>query len=275
MTDTWEPKATATEEGLSTLVLARNMSAITIHLSTSTAGLDTASPGYQAPLPPDQLVPVTEEDLDDMEAGEALTSAGGGRGGRGRGYRGNRWVGDGARGPCSGCARGRAALAARHFTRVVGGRHGFAGVAVAVAAGAARAARMTRARRMRAGATRRRPMEATGTRAGRAVAREGAAAAVAGAWAAGTALPFTRRGGGAGSSLGCCHPHCALVRRAALVAGAAGGAVGDVAAAAGSKAARAARGRHLPLGTAPRRRRRAACSVSTLCGVGDFPRSLC
>lgn len=43
-------------EGLSPLVVSRNVSAITVHLSTGTQALDTSHPGYQPPLPADQVV---------------------------------------------------------------------------------------------------------------------------------------------------------------------------------------------------------------------------
>eukprot|EP00197_Chlamydomonas_leiostraca_P002103 CAMPEP_0202857678 /NCGR_PEP_ID=MMETSP1391-20130828/525_1 /ASSEMBLY_ACC=CAM_ASM_000867 /TAXON_ID=1034604 /ORGANISM="Chlamydomonas leiostraca, Strain SAG 11-49" /LENGTH=275 /DNA_ID=CAMNT_0049536509 /DNA_START=101 /DNA_END=929 /DNA_ORIENTATION=+ len=65
ITDTWEPK----EEGLTTLEVTRNMSALTVTLSKTS--LDTKHPGYQPPLPADQVVPIREEEIDEMEAGEA------------------------------------------------------------------------------------------------------------------------------------------------------------------------------------------------------------
>ncbi|GFH06616.1 alba domain-containing protein, partial [Haematococcus lacustris] len=86
--DTWMPK----EEGPAPLQVTRNVSAMTITLST--AQLDTNHPGYQAPLGPEELEQVSEQDVDDMMASEARKTSGRprgrgrGRGGRGRGDRG-------------------------------------------------------------------------------------------------------------------------------------------------------------------------------------------
>ena len=54
ITDTWEPL----EEGLNTLETIRHVSVISIVLSTSE--LDTSKPGYQLPLPEDQVKPLQE-----------------------------------------------------------------------------------------------------------------------------------------------------------------------------------------------------------------------
>lgn len=76
ITDTWEPL----EEGLVTLETTRHVSLITIKLSKKE--LDTSSPGYQPPIPADQVRPAAEFDQD----AEAIPSGRGrGRGRRGRG----------------------------------------------------------------------------------------------------------------------------------------------------------------------------------------------
>ena len=54
VTDTWEPL----EEGLSILETTRHVSVISITLST--VELDTSKPGYQPPLPEDQVKPLQE-----------------------------------------------------------------------------------------------------------------------------------------------------------------------------------------------------------------------
>eukprot|EP00200_Dunaliella_tertiolecta_P005134 CAMPEP_0202339972 /NCGR_PEP_ID=MMETSP1126-20121109/1605_1 /ASSEMBLY_ACC=CAM_ASM_000457 /TAXON_ID=3047 /ORGANISM="Dunaliella tertiolecta, Strain CCMP1320" /LENGTH=324 /DNA_ID=CAMNT_0048930599 /DNA_START=843 /DNA_END=1819 /DNA_ORIENTATION=+ len=64
LVDVWEPK----EEGLETIRVTRNASAIRIKLSM--APLDTTHPGYQAPLPADQVQPIQEDELDEMDATE-------------------------------------------------------------------------------------------------------------------------------------------------------------------------------------------------------------
>lgn len=51
ITDTWEPK----EEGLNRLEITRHVSVMTITLSMDS--LDTSSPGYQPPLPDDEVKP--------------------------------------------------------------------------------------------------------------------------------------------------------------------------------------------------------------------------
>lgn len=64
ITDIWEPK----EEGLDRIETVRHVSVITIHLSKG--DLDTSAPGYQPPLPADQVTPLQDEA---MLAGEADT----------------------------------------------------------------------------------------------------------------------------------------------------------------------------------------------------------
>ncbi|XP_047077015.1 ribonuclease P protein subunit p25-like protein, partial [Lolium rigidum] len=76
ITDTWEPL----EEGLVPLETTRRVSLISITLSKKE--LDTSSPGYQPPIPDDQVRPPIDYD----QEGEALPSDHGrGRGRRGRG----------------------------------------------------------------------------------------------------------------------------------------------------------------------------------------------
>ncbi|KAJ0973293.1 hypothetical protein J5N97_021252 [Dioscorea zingiberensis] len=75
ITDTWEPL----EEGLLPLETTRHVSLMTIALSKKE--LDSTSPGYQPPIPADQVKPLVEDDY-----GEPLPSVRSrGRGGRGRG----------------------------------------------------------------------------------------------------------------------------------------------------------------------------------------------
>lgn len=52
ITDTWEPK----EEGLQKLEVTRHVSVITITLSSE--GLPSSTPGYQAPLPEEEVKPL-------------------------------------------------------------------------------------------------------------------------------------------------------------------------------------------------------------------------
>ena len=54
ITDTWEPL----DEGLNTLETTRHVSVISITLSK--VQLDTSKPGYQQPLPEDQVKPLQE-----------------------------------------------------------------------------------------------------------------------------------------------------------------------------------------------------------------------
>lgn len=75
--DTFEPL----EEGLKTVTIEKHVP--TIELVLSFDALDTKQPGYQPPLPADQVIEQDEE----LVRGRA----GGGRGGRGRGgFRGGR-----------------------------------------------------------------------------------------------------------------------------------------------------------------------------------------
>lgn len=85
ITDTWEPK----EEGLNELEITRHVSVISITLS-SEPPTDTTVPGYQPPLPPEEVKPLLDEDTE----GPAVRR---GRGrGRGRGFgRGSGWRGRG------------------------------------------------------------------------------------------------------------------------------------------------------------------------------------
>ncbi|KAM0873311.1 hypothetical protein ACQ4PT_038119 [Festuca glaucescens] len=78
ITDTWEPL----EEGLNILETTRHVSLITITLSKKE--LDTSSPGYQPPIPADQVRPPTDldQDAEDLPSGRGR---GRGRRGRGRG----------------------------------------------------------------------------------------------------------------------------------------------------------------------------------------------
>ncbi|KAM0909815.1 hypothetical protein ACQ4PT_014544 [Festuca glaucescens] len=108
ITDTWEPL----EEGLVPLETTRRVSLISITLSKKE--LDTSSPGYQPPIPDDQVRPPIDFD----QEGEALPSdrgRGRGRRGRGRGramsnggadYNDEDTDGDGGRG-YGGSGRGR------------------------------------------------------------------------------------------------------------------------------------------------------------------------
>ncbi|ONM17516.1 Alba DNA/RNA-binding protein [Zea mays] len=78
ITDTWEPL----EEGLVTLETIRHVSLITIKLSKKE--LDTSSPGYQPPIPADQVRPAADFDQD-AEAVPSGRGRGRGRRSRGRG----------------------------------------------------------------------------------------------------------------------------------------------------------------------------------------------
>ncbi|XP_031406349.1 H/ACA ribonucleoprotein complex subunit GAR1-like isoform X1 [Punica granatum] len=116
ITDTWEPL----EEGLVTLETTRHVSMITITLSKNQ--LDKAAPGYQPPLPADQVKASPELEYE----GEGSPSRRGrGRGGRGRlrprgngymnaGY-GNAEYDDGGYDRNKGYARGRGRGRGRGF----------------------------------------------------------------------------------------------------------------------------------------------------------------
>uniref|UniRef100_A0A1D1YMR5 Alba-like protein C9orf23 n=1 Tax=Anthurium amnicola TaxID=1678845 RepID=A0A1D1YMR5_9ARAE len=75
ITDTWEPL----EEGLLPLETTRHVSMITITLSKKE--LDTSSPGYQSPMPEDQVKPRPEYEYGDAPP----VVRGRGRGSRGQG----------------------------------------------------------------------------------------------------------------------------------------------------------------------------------------------
>ncbi|XP_010912012.1 uncharacterized protein [Elaeis guineensis] len=88
ITDTWEPL----EEGLLPLETTRHVSTISITLSKKE--LDTSSPGYQFPIPADQVKPWTDIDHEEEISPGVRGRGRGGRGrGRGRGY-GNGVVAD-------------------------------------------------------------------------------------------------------------------------------------------------------------------------------------
>ncbi|XP_068664094.1 uncharacterized protein [Aristolochia californica] len=94
ITDTWEPL----EEGLLPLETTRDVSMITITLSKKE--LDVSSPGYQYPIPADQVRPWAEIEYDG-EGSPAVRGRGRGGRGRGRGRGGNNYgasgeyIGDG------------------------------------------------------------------------------------------------------------------------------------------------------------------------------------
>eukprot|EP01118_Nematostelium_gracile_P000001 TRINITY_DN0_c0_g1_i1.p1 TRINITY_DN0_c0_g1~~TRINITY_DN0_c0_g1_i1.p1 ORF type:complete len:267 (-),score=83.00 TRINITY_DN0_c0_g1_i1:35-835(-) len=85
ITDVWEPL----EEGLDRVESTRHVSSITITLSLNP--LDTKSPGYQPPVPEDQVKPFTTSTerprgiLRGRGRGRGRGNRGRGRGGRGRG----------------------------------------------------------------------------------------------------------------------------------------------------------------------------------------------
>eukprot|EP00210_Caulerpa_lentillifera_P002219 g2132.t1 len=84
ITDTWEPK----EEGLNDLEITRHVSVISITLSSDPPN-DTTHPGYQPPLPPEEVKPLLDDDTEG-------TTARRGRGrGRGRGFGRGGWRGRG------------------------------------------------------------------------------------------------------------------------------------------------------------------------------------
>jgi len=103
ITDVWEP----IEEGLNNVETTRHVSSLQIILSTKV--LDTSQPGYQPPLPADQIKPILSS-----EAKVVPRPRGRGRGrgrtvfGRGRGFGGGRGFGRGrGRGRGRGFGRGR------------------------------------------------------------------------------------------------------------------------------------------------------------------------
>eukprot|EP00741_Cyanophora_paradoxa_P005034 tig00000842_g4876.t1 len=83
ITDVWEP----IEEGLNKLETTRHVSMVTITLSK--LQLDSSLPGYQPPIPEDQVKPLQEEDFGEYDEARPARGRGRGRGagpaGRGRG----------------------------------------------------------------------------------------------------------------------------------------------------------------------------------------------
>ncbi|AQK50053.1 uncharacterized protein LOC100276330 [Zea mays] len=79
ITDTWEPL----EEGLLPLETTRHVSMITVTLSKKP--LDTSSPGYQPPIPAEEVKPAFDYDHEDSYPTGRGRGRGGGRRGRGRG----------------------------------------------------------------------------------------------------------------------------------------------------------------------------------------------
>eukprot|EP00210_Caulerpa_lentillifera_P000693 g670.t1 len=109
ITDSWEPK----EEGLNELEITRHVSVITITLSTEPP-MDTSLPGYQPPLPEEEVKPLLDEETTEP-APRKGTSRGRGKGvdrgssGRGRGKgidRGSSGKGKGVDRESSGRGRG-------------------------------------------------------------------------------------------------------------------------------------------------------------------------
>ncbi|TVU26704.1 hypothetical protein EJB05_29260, partial [Eragrostis curvula] len=79
ITDTWEPL----EEGLLPLETTRHVSMITITLSKEQ--LDISSPGYQPPIPAEEVKPAFDYDHEESYPTGRGSGRGGGRRGRGRG----------------------------------------------------------------------------------------------------------------------------------------------------------------------------------------------
>uniref|UniRef100_A0A804MJX2 DNA/RNA-binding protein Alba-like domain-containing protein n=1 Tax=Zea mays TaxID=4577 RepID=A0A804MJX2_MAIZE len=79
ITDTWEPL----EEGLLPLETTRHVSMITVTLSKNP--LDTSSPGYQPPIPAEEVKPAFDYDHEESYPTGRGRGRGGGRRGRGRG----------------------------------------------------------------------------------------------------------------------------------------------------------------------------------------------
>ncbi|CAN6374246.1 unnamed protein product [Urochloa humidicola] len=79
ITDTWEPL----EEGLLPLETTRHVSMITVTLSKKP--LDTSSPGYQPPIPAEEVKPAFDYDHEESYLPGRGRGRGGGRRGRGRG----------------------------------------------------------------------------------------------------------------------------------------------------------------------------------------------
>ncbi|XP_062182442.1 uncharacterized protein LOC133886675 [Phragmites australis] len=78
ITDTWEPL----EEGLLPLETTRHVSMITVTLSKKV--LDTSSPGYQPPIPAEEVKPAFDYDHEESYPTGRGRGRGGGRRGRGR-----------------------------------------------------------------------------------------------------------------------------------------------------------------------------------------------
>jgi len=101
ITDVWEP----IEEGLNNVETTRHVSSLQIILSTKV--LDTSQPGYQPPLPEDQIKPILTSEVvprpHGRGSGRGRPVFGRGRG-RGRGRGGGRGLG---RGRGRGFGRGR------------------------------------------------------------------------------------------------------------------------------------------------------------------------
>jgi DNA-binding protein Alba len=79
ITDTWEPL----EEGLLPLETTRHVSMIAITLSKK--ALDTLSPGYQPPIPAEEVRPAFDYEHEESFPTNRGRGRGGGRRGRGRG----------------------------------------------------------------------------------------------------------------------------------------------------------------------------------------------
>jgi len=112
--DEYEPL----EEGLDHVKIERTLAVLEIHLSRKDGVLDTQAPGYQKPIPENE---VEEEDLE----GFLQRAEGRGRGGRGGRRRGGRGRGEG-RGGRRG-ERGRGMRGERKAGRLVGRRGGRGG----------------------------------------------------------------------------------------------------------------------------------------------------
>ncbi|XP_074380377.1 uncharacterized protein LOC141721359 isoform X1 [Apium graveolens] len=122
ITDMWEPL----EEGLLPLETTRHVSVITVTLSKKE--LDTSSPGYQQPIPVDQVKPLNEHEFEGEGSPRARGRGGRGAGrgrGRGRGRNSNgvaEYNGDGGRGGYGGYDGGRGG-----YGGYDGGRGGYGG----------------------------------------------------------------------------------------------------------------------------------------------------
>ncbi|KAG2437455.1 hypothetical protein HXX76_006105 [Chlamydomonas incerta] len=132
LTDEYEPNEEGAGQGLSPIQVSRNVSVLTITFSLD--GLDSANPGYQPPLPADQVKPRgaapaeagegEELVLDEVEL-QLLEERGAGRSGRGGGG-GSRGAGAGGAGGSAGGDGSRRARGGRRG-RGRGGRSGAEG----------------------------------------------------------------------------------------------------------------------------------------------------